>query len=848
MTPGFGWLFRMAWRDSRRSRGRLMLFMASIIAGVAALVAINGFDDNVRRDIDGQAQGLLGADLQLRSNQVFSDSARQFLDSLSQFAETASENNFASVVYFPKSGGTRLVQVRALEGNFPFYGRILTSPSEAVDQFQNERQALVDSTLMLQFDAQVGDSIKLGTLTFEIVGALLRAPGQNGITATVAAPIYIPLRYMQTAGLDQKGSRINRVRYYHFDSATDTDWDEWLGERRDRIRSMRLRYETVASRRRSTSNSLSELTEFLNLVGFVALLLGCVGVASAVWVYVKEKRTTVAVLRCLGASGWQASLIYLIQIGGMGLIGSLIGGLLGTFIQTILPQVLADFLPINTEFSFAPVALLEGILVGTGISILFALPPLLTVREVSPLMAIRASFESQPQRAQGWSYVVYALIGLFIFGYSFRQMDGPIQALSFTGGLAAAFLILAGMARLIIWAVRRFFPRNWNYLWRQALANLYRPNNQTLILMVSIGLGTALLSTLFFVQGFLLDRVEITDKGNLPNMVLFDIQSNQKEAVRAITESYDLPILQEVPIVTMRLAALKGKTRDQWIADTTRQVRRWALDREYRVTFRDSLIDTETLVEGEWYPEQQAGDPIYISVEEEYGREDLKVELGDNIVFDVQGVPIETVVGSFRKVDFAARVQTNFLVLFPKGVLENAPQFHVLITKVRDEQTSAEYQRELARKYPTISVVDLGLILNTLEDILNKVSFVVRFMALFSILTGLIVLAGSVLISRFQRVQESVLLRTLGANRRQVLWINALEYFLLGFLASLTGVLLALLSSWGLAIFSSQAIFTPNLLPIVAIVVLITSLTVLIGLLNSRGILNRPPLEVLRRE
>lgn len=839
-----------------------MLFTSSIVIGVGALVAINGFDDNLREDVERQAQSLLGADLVLQSGQAFSDSALNLMDSLSQYAEVSRERNFASMVYFPKSGGTRLVQVRALEGDFPFYGKILTTPRPAATEFQEGRQALVDSTLMLQFDAKVGDSIKVGNVMFEISGALIRAPGQNGITASVAAPVYIPLSLLAETGLDQKGSRINYVEYFRFSSPVEVD--EWVEKERANLKVMRLRTETVESRKRSIGNALSRLTDFLNLVGFVALLLGCVGVASAVYVYVREKRETVAVLRCLGASGRQASLIFLIQIGIMGLIGSGLGAVLGVFIQTALPAVLADFLPVQTNFHLSVPALLKGILMGSVIALLFAMAPLLAIRKISPLSAIRASYEGGSQQRDPLLWLVYGLITAFILGFSYLQMGGWGQAAIFTAGLGLAFLILVGTAKLIMWAVRRFFPSGWSYLWRQALANLYRPNNQTLTLMVSIGLGTALITTLYFVQGFLLNEVELADKGNMPNMVLFDITTEQKDKVSDLARSYEMPIIQEVPIVTMRLSNIKGYSQQEWRElpepDSLKERRgrrgrgrrregrsTWMFRREYRATFRDHLIDSETLTSGEWHGTAEPGGPIYISIEEEFAKEDLQVDIGDELIFNIQGVQVPVLVGSFRVVDFQ-RMQTNFMVVFPAGVLEEAPQFHVLMTRVEDETTSAAFQRSVAQTYPTISLIDLGLVLTTLEDILNKVSFVIRFMALFSILTGLIVLAGSVIISRFQRIQESILLRTLGASRRQVLSINALEYFLLGLLASMTGVILSLGSSWGLAVYSFEVVFVPNVVPMLVVVALITSLTILIGLLNSRGVLSKPPLEVLRKE
>jgi putative ABC transport system permease protein len=225
----------------------------------------------------------------------------------------------------------------------------------------------------------------------------------------------------------------------------------------------------------------------------------------------------------------------------------------------------------------------------------------------------------------------------------------------------------------------------------------------------------------------------------------------------------------------------------------------------------------------------------------------MKLKLGDTLTFNVQGSLIPTIVGGTREVDWN-RVQSNFLVVFPNGILEQAPQFEVLMTRIGNTQQSAAFQRDLVARFPNVSAIDLGLILNTVDDILSKVSFVIQFMALFSILTGLLVLASSVIISRYQRMQESVLLRTLGASRRQILRIQAIEYFMLGLLAALSGVIMSLVATWALAYFVFEAPYTPNLWPVLAVMGVVTGLTLLIGLLNSRAVLVRPPLEVLRAE
>ena len=839
----FSWFLKMAWRDSRKNRSRLLLFMSSMVLGIAALVAINSFGDNMRREIDGEAKKLLGADLVVESRFPITDTVRTFFDSLE--AEISEEVSFASMVLFPESGGTRLVQVRALEGEFPYYGAIETQPVEASRAFRSGQKALADNTLMLQFDAQAGDPIKVGELTFTLDGSIHKVPGQPGIAATVAPPVYIPMQYLEETGLLQKGSRVNYKLYLKFPERTDVA--QLMEESVEPfLEKEELRYDDVDERKEEIGESYQNLTGFLNLVAFIALLLGCLGVASAVHIYLREKVLSVAVLRCLGGKGAYGVWIFLIQIGVMGLLGAIIGAALGTAIQFVLPELFADFIPVEVDIALSWSAIFQGVITGLLIAILFALLPLLSVRKVSPLRTLRTSADDN-QAPDPLRYLVFGLIAVFIFLFSYLQLNNWLDALSFTGGTLVAFLILGGMARLLMLAVRKFFPVGWSYLWRQSLANLYRPNNQTLVLIVTIGLGTALIGVLFFVQQVLIDKVALTGSEHQPNMVLFDIQSDQEEALAQLTESFDLPLIQQVPVVTMRLAALEGRTTEDIKEDTTDHIRGWVLNREYRVTYRDSLINSEEIVRGEWNGDiSNSGDSVFVSLEDGLA-ESMQVDIGDKVTFNVQGALIDTYVGSIRKVDWQ-RVQTNFLVLFPTGVLERAPKFHVIITRVESDQTAAQFQQAVVKQYPNVSVIDLKLILATVDDILNKIAFVIRFMAFFSIITGIIVLIGSVIISKYQRIQESVLLRTIGATRKQIFGINVLEYFFLGSLASLAGIGIALLGGWLLAQYSFDTPFTPSLLVVLLVYLAITGLTVLIGLANSRSIVNNPPLEILRRE
>jgi putative ABC transport system permease protein len=301
-----------------------------------------------------------------------------------------------------------------------------------------------------------------------------------------------------------------------------------------------------------------------------------------------------------------------------------------------------------------------------------------------------------------------------------------------------------------------------------------------------------------------------------------------------------------VPIVTMRLERINDITAERQQKDSTLKVQGWVFSREYRVTFRDTLIDSERLAKGEWHRNVEQDGTIYVSIEERFGERN-GINIGDTMVFNVQGSIINTIVGSWRTVDWN-RIQTNFLVVFPKGVLEDAPQFHVLLTRVPDKQASARFQQAVVRNFPNVSIIDLGLVLKVLDQLLSKIGLVIRFMAAFSIMTGLIVLIASIRISKYQRMQESVLLRTLGGSRRQIFLITALEYLFLGSLAAFTGLMLSLIGTWLLARFTFDASFNPPVVLLIIVFITISVLTLVIGLLNSRSVVNRPPLEILREE
>jgi putative ABC transport system permease protein len=847
------WVWQMAWRDSRRSRRRLFLFMSPIILGTAALVAINSLSESLERAIGSQAKSLLGADMLVESRQPFTKPVQQTIDSLARGGETATETSFSSMIFFPafseKNGGTRLAQIRAISGDFPFYGTLDTEPENARTLLTDKPFALIDNNLHIQFGAGIGDTIKVGAVMFRVAGLLNDVPGEAAVAAAVGPRVYIPSVFLDSTKLIQPGSRVTYKTYFKL--ARNASAKTISDSLKTALAAQSVTLSTAEDRQAALGRTLENLYRFLNLTGFIALLLGSVGVASAIHVYIKQKLQTVAVLRCVGARSAQMLGVYLAQSLAMGFIGASLGALLGLVLQTALPALLADFLPVDTEFVISGRAILIGLGIGLLFSMSFALLPLLTVQHISPLLVLRSSLEDADAPKSSGRFWIYGLITLAVFLFASLQTAAVLPVVErlkqggyFTLGIAAALGLLALAAQSLVWLSRKAFPASWKYEWRQGLSNLHRPNNQTLTLILALGFGTMLIATLYFLQDMLIRQVSLTSQNNQPNLVLFDVQPDQERGVSDVLKTFDAPVISSVPIVTMRLNSAKNKTVSDARKDSAAS---GAWFWEYRVTIRDSLTDSETLLKGAiGKPVRSASDSVIVSVSDLLA-DNLKLAVGDSISFDVQGVVVKAFVGSIRKIEFR-RIQPAFSVVFPTGVIDDAPRFYALITRAETNDVSAKIQYAVVQAFPNVSAIDLNLILTTISGILDKISLVIRFMALFSIGTGITVLVGSILISRFQRMRESVLLRTLGAIRSQVIQIMRIEYLFLGLFSALVGLGLSAASSALLGYFLFNFTYTPPLVAVGVGIFVLVLLTLVIGSLAGRGAHSKPPLEILRSE
>jgi putative ABC transport system permease protein len=819
--------------------------MSSIALGVAALVAIDSYSANVTRSIHEQSRAILGADLSLSSRQPFSPTADSLLDSLAQEGVTvARATTFASMTLATRTERTRLVQVHAVDAGLPFYGRIETEPAGRWSALQSGHNALVDPSLLVGIDARVGDTITLGQARFTIIGTLQNVPGDIGVASALGPRVYIPVRYVDETGLLRFGSRAEYEAQLQLPPTIDAD--ELVATLRPTLRELHLRAQTVADTERDLTRAVAQLHRFLGLVGLIALLLGGIGVASAIHAYVVEKIDTVAVFRCLGASGAQVLGIYLLEAAALGLAGAAAGALLGVATQFTLPHVLGNFLAVDVQLRLEPIPILTGLATGIWVAVLFALLPLLALRRVSPLQAlrreapggaVRTMLRDLPHLAAG------ALLAVTVVAITIARAGDRREGLWMSAGLAAAIGVLWLSAALVSRTARRVLREQWPYPVRQGVANLFRPANQTRAVILALGFGAFLVCTLYLVQTSLLRTLSFGDSATQANLAFFDIQEDQVDALDSLIRRSGAPVLERVPIVPMRIASVNGER----VSEISRRRSRWALRREYRSSYRDSLITSETLVAGKWPPDESAddGDAVYgISVEQDVASE-LGVGVGDSITWDVQGIPVTTRVASLREVDWV-RFEPNFFIIFPTEALVHAPQTFVLLTRVPDPMRRARLERDAVTRAPNVSSIDLSLIQEAVGGILNRVSVAIRFMALFSVATGVIVLLSAVSASRRQRLREAVLLKTLGATRGQIGRIMLAEYAVLGLLGSATGMLLSVGAAWALMHFVFDVAFAPGVAALVAIALGMMLLTTFIGVLGGRDVFAETPMAALR--
>ena len=430
----------MAWRESRTHRVKLALFLSAIVIGVAAQVSISSLRDNLTQSIDTQSKELLGADLEVRHTAPFDSVLNGFLDS--RFSESADMIRFASMVS-ADSGFTRLSQIFASSSTYPFYGSIKTQPARAFETFKLEKGALIDQSVLDQFNLNVGDTLTIGLGSYPILGGMLSIPGQAQAGSFFGPRIFIPIDGLEETGLLQRGSRVEYLRYFTY---RNDQKPEQIRAALDSLRNLSsFSFDDVEERRSEVSSAIEQLSNFLNIIGFIALLLGGLGIGSSMFVYIREKVPQIAILKCVGVKGKDAILIFLFQSLVMGMIGAVLGAFIGVVIQQILPFLITDFLPVELRLFLSWQSILVGTAVGVLVTLLFAGLPLVDLTQISPLQTLRRSSITTSNILSRRRYSIIGLILLGVWGYGFWMLGGVEAASWFSLGV----VVLSGVLVLI---------------------------------------------------------------------------------------------------------------------------------------------------------------------------------------------------------------------------------------------------------------------------------------------------------------------------------------------------------------------------------------------------------------
>jgi putative ABC transport system permease protein len=848
-------LFALAWRESRTARRRLLLYMSSISLGVAALVAIDSFSKNVIRSVREQSRALTGGDVIVEQREGHGPRAQSLLDSLERAGYGVTRStNVASMALVPRSGGTRLIQLRAVAPGYPFYGTIVTDPAPAWGALQSGRNAIVDPALLVSLDAHLGDTLTLGNARFVITGSLTTVPGDVGISAAIGPRVYVADRYLDETGLLAFGSRAEYQTLLKLNGTIAPD--AFVTRFRRTLLGATVpagpvatsgSVRTAGANESRLASAIDSLHDYLAVVGLVALLLGGIGVASGVHAFVMRKIDPVAILRCLGATSWQVLAIYTSQAALMGLVGALAGAALGIGIQFMMPRAFGALLPVDVEMHLEPAAIGLGLGVGVWVALIFALNPLVALRQISPLQALRRESDAEAlkrRRRDPLRILISVLIAASVLALGLSRANTVGRGIGFTVAIGVAIGTLWATAALLSWAARRMLRPGWPFVVRQGIASLYRPGNQTRAVVLALGFGVFLMGTLYQVQQNLLRTMTVRLDEARANVVFFDVQDRQLPGVDSIVRAHGSDVIDETPIIPMRIAAINGRSTSSMLADSTRRRQAWPLRREFRSTSRDTLVASEQIVAGRWFAAGLRDRIGEVSLDRDIAR-DMRVALGDTITWNVQGVLIPTRVASLREVKWAS-FAPNFFAVFDSRTLSGAPKQFVILAHSADSRATARLQRDVVARYPTVSSLDLTLVQQTITSVLGKVTTAIRFLALISLTLGIPVLFSAVSATRRERLREGVLLKTLGATRRQIGRIMLAEYMLLGALGATAGGVLSTLAGWALMHWIFKSPFSPAIAPTAVVACAMIGLSVTIGLLTGRDVFAQTPMAALR--
>lgn len=838
-------VLRMAWRETRGGWRHFVAFLGCVVLGVGALVGVGTFAVNLERALAREAKSLMGGDLEVRSARPLEGAGEAALGRLvGEGAVATRVRELVGMARSPAGGGTQLVELKAVDARYPLYGRVETTPAGPLDELLAGTGVLVEERLLSRLGLAVGDRLLIGNGTLTIRGLIRSEPDRPASLVSLGPRVLIGEGALAATGLVRLGSRVRyRALLRLPESMAPAGARAALaGELAD----PGFRVAAFDEGQGSLRRFFAQLTTYLGLVGLASLLIGGLGVASSVTTFIARQAPTIAILKCLGADSRVVLATYLVQIQGLGMLASLVGALLGVFLQPALVRLLGGVVPFALEARADPWTIVRGLAVGTLATLLVMLWPLLRVRAIRPSRVLRRQVEAPPEARRPWlatAPIALGLGALVVWQAGSWKLGGI-----FVGAALAALLTLFGVARGLVWLLGALPPLSGPAL-RHGVTSLRRPGGHTARVIVALGVGVMLLVVVAVLEASLGRQIDHEQRREAPSFFFVDVQPDQRDAFSrtvAATNGGMPPTLTRV--VRSRLIAIQGTPLTRELVERRSPAGAegaWYFTREYVLTDAAEPPATSAVTRGRWWTEAEAAARPRISVEEEAARH-LGVDLGSTLTFNVQGVPIEAEVMSLRKVDWQS-FTTNFFVIFSPGALDGAPATYVATARVA-AAAEAGLQDRVVAAFPNVTAVPVRDVLDRVAGILGEIALAMRLIALFSIGSGVVVMAGALAATRSQRLYESVILRTLGATRGVVARAFAVEYACLGAVAGLAGTALAMVLAWIVLRFVLEVpwTFEADTLGWGVGLTVLTALAV--GFLGTFRLLGRKPLAVLRQE
>ena len=848
-------VIRMALREIRASWQRLLFFFVCIAVGVASIVAIRSVIQSVRQGLTREARAMTGADVVVRSDRPLGDAIRAAVQRERTSGRVSIVSEAVELVTMVRPTAvptTRMVELRAVESTFPLYGTMTLQGKVYSHELLRDHGVLVRPELLAQLSLREGDDLLIGTQAFHIRGVIQSEPGRNLGAFSLGSRVFIDFADLPSTGLLSFGSRASHQLLLQVPSPpplpgrrdpsltlaaelSKTFVNDFIGVRSYRQNEGRM------------NQNLSRAENYLSLVGLVVLILGGIGVSSVTRVFVQQKVKSIAILKCVGSSSRQVLAIYLTQVVLLGLAGSALGVAIAALVLQLLPVFVGNLAALlQVDYGLTMGAVLQGLAVGVLVSLLFSVVPLLEVRNVKPSLLLRQDVPALPQFDWvKWSVAVS--VGAALVGVAAWQAGSLQVGLLLSAGFVALTFVLHLAGVVLIRAVQPLrFSRS--FALRQAVLHVARPGNQTRIILLAVGLGTFFILGVRALQVNLLQDFSVQVGDDAPDMFLMDIQSGQRDGLTALIDrengSENVPKL--IPVLRARIVGVRGRDVN---LETYEDVRgRGGLSREFTITYRSNLEANEKLVDGLWWDSTRAVEQPEVSIEEGL-RDRFSIQIGDEMTFDVLGRVITARVTSFREVDFRDFRAGGFMIVFRPGPFDNAPHNYIAAVRGgRDTAARTRLQGLIVADYPNISVIDLREVLDTIKTIVDNVTLAVTVVGALVLLSGSLILIGAVSMTKFRRVYEAAILKTLGASSRLIATMLLLEYGVLGAIAGTVGAAGAVVLSWAVARYGLDLPWQPApLLTIGGIVVTATAVAA-IGVIASLDVLRHKPLSTLRAE